>query len=83
MSEGLDVGGARPSRSKSSAAALTSYSRRASQLTRSITRPILSTDWSVGSLGERTSMAYEIKILDVIDIELESSFLVLARNRAF
>ena len=25
-------------------------------------------------------MAYEIKILDLIDIELESSFLVLARN---
>ena len=25
-------------------------------------------------------MAYEIKMLDLIDIELESSFLVLARN---
>ena len=27
-------------------------------------------------------MAYEIKALDLIDIELESSFLVLARNCA-
>ena len=25
-------------------------------------------------------MPYEIKILDILDIELESSFLVLARN---
>ena len=25
-------------------------------------------------------MAYEIKILDILDVELESSFLVLARN---